>query len=514
MPGVFISETTLIYEFVMALELRQSLGLVQQLVMTPQLQQAIKLLQLSRLELLETISQEMEENPVLEESADGESEQDDGTDVKSEQDQGSDTEKDEATEEPPPALPEVTVEERARDDVDWEAYLTEYNTGWAEPQYEERDTPSFENITDTKTNLSSHLIWQLNMSSMDEVQQEIGTHIIGNLDENGYLDISLEEISQVTGHPLEKVIETLTLIQTFDPVGVAARDARESLLIQARFQNLGGSMVETIIMDHLKNLEDKRYNRIAASLSASLEEVIAAVSVIEGLDPRPGRAYLNEEIIYITPDIYVFKVGDDYEIVQNEDGLPKLRINSYYKKLLQNKGALSEDANEYIQEKLRSAAWLIKSINQRQRTLFRVTESIVNFQREFLDKGITHLKPLVLRNVAEDIEMHESTVSRVTTNKYVYTPQGLFELKFFFNSSIRRLDGDDLASESVKEHIRSIIKNEDKAKPHSDKEIEKMMKRLNINVARRTVAKYRESMAILPSRKRKDPLLKLTSLKM
>ena len=502
---------TLIYEFVMALELRQSLGLAQQLVMTPQLQQAIKLLQLSRLELLETISQEMEENPVLEEGIEGESEQDDGSDGKSEQDEGRDAGKNEATEEPPPALPEVTVEERARDDVDWETYLTEYNTGWAEPQYEERDAPSFENITDTKTNLSSHLMWQLNMSSMNEVQQEIGTHIIGNLDENGYLDIPLEEISQITGHPLEKITETLPLIQTFDPVGVAARDARESLLIQARFQNLGGSIVEIIIMDHLKDLEDKKYDRITESLEVSIEEVTAAISVIQGLDPRPGRVYLNEEVIYITPDIYVFKVGNDYEIVQNEDGLPKLKINNYYKKILQNKDALSEDVNKYIKEKLRSAAWLIKSINQRQRTLFRVTESIVSHQREFLDKGITHLKPLVLRNVAEDIEMHESTVSRVTTNKYVYTPQGLFELKFFFNSSINTVDGNSLASESVKEHIRNIVKNEDKARPHSDKEIEKMMKGLNINVARRTVAKYRESMAILPSRKRRDPLLKLAS---
>jgi len=482
----------------MALELRQSLGLAQQLVMTPQLQQAIKLLQLSRLELLETVSQEMEENPVLEEGADGESEQDEERDA----------EKNEPSEEPPPALPEVTVEERARDDVDWEAYLTEYNTGWAEPRYEERDAPSFENITDTKTNLSSHLIWQLNMSSMDEVQKEIGIHIIGNLDEDGYLDIPLEEISKVTGRPLKKVIEILHLIQAFDPVGVAARDARESLLIQARFQNLEGTIVEKMIMEHLKDLEEKKYERIADSLLVTIEDVIAAVSVIQGLDPRPGRVYLNEEIIYITPDIYVVNVGDNYEIVPNEDGLPKLRINGYYKRLLQNKGSLSEETNAYIQEKLRSAAWLIKSINQRQRTLFRVTESIVRFQREFLDKGITHLKPLVLRNVAEDIEMHESTVSRVTTNKYVYTPQGLFELKFFFNSSIRRLDGEALASESVKEHIRKIIKNEDKAKPHSDKEIEKMMKGLNINVARRTVAKYRESMAILPSRKRRDPMLK------
>jgi len=482
----------------MALELRQSLGLVQQLVMTPQLQQAIKLLQLSRLELVETISQEIEENPILEDLTEGEPEQD----------EGKATGKDEPSEEPPPALPEVTVEERARDDVDWETYLTEYNTGWAEPRYEEREAPTFENITDTKTDLSSHLIWQLSMSGMDEAEKKIGTYIIGNLDENGYLDIPLEEISQVTGDPLKKIIETLRLIQAFDPVGVAARDARESLLIQARFQNLGGTIVEKIIMEHLKFVEEKKYDRIADILLVPVQDVIAAVSIIQGLDPRPGRVYLNEQIIYITPDIYVVNVGDNYEIVPNEDGLPKLRINSYYKKLLQNKGSLSEEASAYIQEKLRSAAWLIKSINQRQRTLFRVTESIVRFQREFFDKGLTHLKPLVLRNVAEDIEMHESTVSRVTTNKYVYTPQGLFELKFFFNSSIRRLDGDVLASESVKEHIRKIVKNEDKAKPYSDKEIEKMMKGLNINVARRTVAKYRESIAILPSRKRKEPLLK------
>ena len=482
----------------MALELRQSLGLVQQLVMTPQLQQAIKLLQLSRLELVETISQEIEENPILEDLTEGEPEQD----------EGKATGKDEPSEEPPPALPEVTVEERARDDVDWETYLTEYNTGWAEPRYEEREAPTFENITDTKTDLSSHLIWQLSMSGMDEAEKKIGTYIIGNLDENGYLDIPLEEISQVTGDPLKKIIETLRLIQAFDPVGVAARDARESLLIQARFQNLGGTIVEKIIMEHLKFVEEKKYDRIADILLVPVQDVIAAVSIIQGLDPRPGRVYLNEQIIYITPDIYVVNVGDNYEIVPNEDGLPKLRINSYYKKLLQNKGSLSEEASAYIQEKLRSAAWLIKSINQRQRTLFRVTESIVRFQREFFDKGLTHLKPLVLRNVAEDIEMHESTVSRVTTNKYVYTPQGLFELKFFFNSSIRRLDGDALASESVKEHIRKIVKNEDKAKPYSDKEIEKMMKGLNINVARRTVAKYRESIAILPSRKRKEPLLK------
>ncbi len=478
----------------MALELKQSLNLSQQLIMTPQLQQAIKLLQLSRLELLETIYQEMETNPVLEEQ---------GV-VETEEEVPLDDEKLDSEDEPTP-LPEVDVEEPPHDDVDWEAYISEYNTGWADTPYEDRDVPQFENITSTKTNLYSHLMWQLNMSNFDEAQKEIGLHIIGNITDDGYLDISLEELAQVTGFPIEKIEETLRIIQTFDPVGVGARDTRECLLIQARFQGLGGTLVEKILLDHLKDLEDKRYDNIAKKLGVSMDEVVTAVSIIQGLEPKPGRSYSDEETIYVSPDIYVFKVGDDYEIVLNEDGLPKLRINAYYKDVLSRKDSLPDSVRNYIQEKLKSAAWLIKSIHQRQRTIYKVTESIVRFQRDFFDKGITHLKPLVLRDVAEDIQMHESTISRVTTNKYVYTPQGLFELKFFFNSAISSMDGDAVASESVKEHIRNIIKMENKQKPYSDQEIADILKKLNIRVARRTVAKYRESMGILPSRKRRKP---------
>jgi RNA polymerase sigma-54 factor len=324
------------------------------------------------------------------------------------------------------------------------------------------------------------------------------------LDEDGYLDCPLEEIAESTGQPMEKVEESLGIIQNFDPIGVASRDMRECLLIQARFQNLGGTIVEKLIMDHLGELEDRKYDQIAKKLSVPVQEVLAAVSILQGLEPKPGRSYSEDETIYITPDIYVFKVGDDYEIVQNEDGLPKLRINPYYKEILRSKDSVSENAKTYIQEKLRSAAWLIKSIHQRQRTIYRVTESIVRFQRNFLDNGITGLKPLVLRDVAEDIQMHESTVSRVTTNKYVYTPQGVFELKYFFNSSIRSVDGDAIASESVKEQIRNIIKAEKKRKPYSDQEISEILWKMNTRVARRTVAKYRELMGILPSRKRRS----------
>lgn len=478
----------------MALELRQSLSLTQQLIMTPQLQQAIKLLQLSRLELLESINEEMEANPILEEQAPSDSEDD-----------GFDYDRPNEPENKQPEIKEVTVEERARDDVDWENYISEYSTVRAETPYEEREGPPLENMSTTKTSFHSHLMWQLNMSDFDDEQKEIGFYIIGNVDEDGYLDLGVEEIARDTGHPVEKVSETLNLIKHFDPVGVASADMRECLLTQARFQNLSGTIVEKIIENHLSDLEYRKYDRIAKKLSVPLNEVYSAVNIILGMEPRPGSIYSSEETIYITPDIYVFKVGDDYEIVQNEDGMPKLRINSYYKEVLSNKAALSDNVKDYIHEKLRSAAWLIKSIHQRQRTIFKVTESIIKFQRDFLDNGITSLKPLVLRDVAEDIEMHESTVSRVTTNKYVHTPQGLFELKFFFNSSISSIEGDAVASESVKAHIKNIIKAENKAKPYSDQDVADLLKNLNIKVARRTVAKYRETMGILPSRRRKTP---------
>jgi RNA polymerase sigma-54 factor len=459
--------------------------------MTPQLQQAIKLLQLSRLELLETINQEMETNPLLEEQPPDESDEEKGFE---EREDRSDQ-----------IVPEVTVKENAREDVDWESYLSEYNTGWAKSPYEERERPPFEEFISQKTNLHSHLMWQLNMSHLSDVQKEIGIHIIGNLHDDGYLKISIEELSWLTGHSQEEIMETLGLTQEFDPVGVTARDTRECLLIQARFQNLGGTLVEKIILDHIDKLENKKYDLIAKSLSIPLREVLSAVSIITALEPKPGRRYNEDQTIYISPDIYVFIVGDDYEIVLNEDGLPKLRINHYYRQILSSKDSVPDGTKEYIQDKLKSAAWLIKSIHQRQRTIYRVTESIVRFQRDFFDNGITHLKPLVLRDVAEDIQMHESTISRVTTNKYVHTPQGIYELKFFFNSAIDSIEGESVASESVKEHIKNIIKSENKARPYSDQEIADMLKKFNIKVARRTVAKYRETLGILSSRKRRNP---------
>ena len=289
-------------------------------------------------------------------------------------------------------------------------------------------------------------------------------------------------------------------MQEFDPPGVAARNLQECLLLQARHVGADDDLVLGIITKHLSNLEKHNYAAIAKDLNQPLEEVYEATKVVLAFDPKPGRAYSDEESNYITPDVHIQKVGDKYFVVANDDGLPKLKISDFYRVAL-SKGP---KAREYIQERLRSAQWLIRSIQQRQRTIVRVTESILRFQREFFEKGSAYLKPLILRDVADDIGMHESTVSRVTTNKYVHTPQGIFELKYFFNSGITRSDGDDLASEAVKLKIKQIVANEDPKHPHSDQKIVELLLEQNIEIARRTVAKYREQLRIQPSSKRKQ----------
>jgi len=478
----------------MALELKQSLKMSQRIIMTPQLQQAIKFLQLSRLELSQAINQEMEANPLLEEEPGDEMEEGSPEEEK----------KKESTEEKP--LPEVTIKETMRDDFDWEAYISEYNTAWASSPYEDTgDRPSFENLIAPKTNLYSHLMWQLQLSGLDDVQREIGGYIIGNIDPDGYLKASVDNIIHSTHRSREEVVKVLDTIHEFDPVGVGARDNRECLLIQLHFQGLGGGIAEKILTDHMKDLEKRRYPQIAKSLGVSLEEVLHAVSVIASLEPKPGRFYNDDETIYIIPDVYVYKMRDEFVIVLNDDGLPKLRISAFYRQALAKKDDTSRAAREYIRDKLKSASWLVKSIQQRQKTIYKVTESIVKFQKDFFDFGTVHLKPMVLRDVAEDIQMHESTVSRVMNNKYMYSPFGIFELRHFLNSGIQSIDRvDKVASLSVKERIKEMVRSEDKSKPYSDHEIALILKRSNIDIARRTVAKYREMLRILPSNQRKN----------
>ena len=473
----------------MAIELRQQLKLTQQLIMTPQLQMAIKLLQLSRLELMDAIRQEMEENPTLEESQDV-------------------TPKDRLEEEaqaaPVEKTKEVTIDDKLTSDIDWSNYIDEYNApGRVRLESEDRETPQYEAFISHKESLSDHLLWQLLMASPTPDEKRLGSLIIGNLNKDGYLQSSAEELAQQGGVEPDDIEEILFLLQTFDPIGVCARDLKECLLLQAHALGLKNTLVTRIINDHIHHLENKNYKAICRALKVSMEEVIAAVNVITNMEPKPGRSFSEEEPQYITPDIYVYKTEDDYVVVVNDDGLPKLRVNAFYKQAISQKNEVSANARDYIQDKLRSAAWLIRSIHQRQKTIYKVMQSILKYQRDFFDKGITYLKPMVLRDVAEDIGMHESTISRVTTNKYAYTPQGIFELKYFFNSSIKRVYGEAIASASVMAKIKRLIEGENPRKPYSDSKMAEMLKSDNIDIARRTVAKYREMMGVLPSSKRK-----------
>ena len=408
-----------------------------------------------------------------------------------------------------PPAEEVNIEENVKEDFDWENYLGEYSSAPISGEgsvYEERDAPSYESVLSKEISLKDHILDQLRLSRLDERQMHIGVHITSNLTPEGYLSLPLEELAAAAGVTEDEAETVLKQIQTLDPLGVAARDLRECLLVQAWELYPAQELVHDIIENHLPDLERGNYQAIAKKLDASMEEVAEAIGIIKKLEPKPGRAVSEEEPIYITPDIYVDKIDGEYVIVLNEDGLPKLRVNSFYKEAVAD--GSSPEAKEYVQNKLRGALWLIRSIHQRQRTIYKVTESIVKHQREFLENGISLLKPMVLRDVAEDVGMHESTISRVTTNKYVHTPQGVFELKYFFNSSINKVAGGAVASEAVKDRIRKVIAGEDSNKPFSDQTIADQLKRENIDIARRTVAKYREMLGILPSSRRRQPLLR------
>ncbi len=471
----------------MALEIRQNLNqelrLTQELVMTPQLQQAIKLLQLSRLELVDRVQEEMEENPLLEE-------------VKEE----AETPQTETAAQEAPAEEEPKAEAE-QPEIDWEQYLAYYDVGGSPdaPIDNDDDRPSYENFLSPDITLQDHLIWQLRLSHLTHEQKEIGALIIGNVDEDGYLRASVEEIAETAGAPVVDVETVLEEVQDFDPLGVASRDLKECLLKQAREGGLDDSVIR-VIESGLKHLETKNYKRLAKDLDLPFEEVVEAARAVASLEPRPGRNFATARVDYVVPDVYVVKEGSDYVVRLNEDGIPKLRVSPYYQSLLQDKTDQGKEAKGYIQERMQAALWLIKSIHQRQQTLYKVARSIVKFQWDFLEKGVTQLRPLILKDVAEDIEMHESTVSRVTTNKYMHTPQGTFELKFFFSSAIQRHNGEDLASRSVKARIQEIVGKEDSAKPLSDLQIaQHLSKEFGLKIARRTVSKYRESLGILSS---------------
>ena len=495
----------------MGMEMRQELKLSQQLVMTPQLQQAIRLLQLSRMELADLVHEEMLENPILDDELDLDMER-----SRERDEAGSDVEQLHqlegagSTETPLEgsvvdgvAQTEIKGDATAVSEIDWENYLDNYSMGPPMPAFrgDGEEMPSLEATLTKPPSLHDHLAWQLKMTNLPPERLEVGMEILGNIDADGYIkDPPISELAADLGADPVMCEEVLEKIQGFDPIGVGARSLAECMLIQAVACGQDDDLVVKMIKSHLGNLEKKNYQAIARDLKQPLEEIYEAAKVIMEFDPRPGRQYSSDDPHYVTPDVYIHKVGDKYFVVPNDDGLPKLKISGFYKNAMGNSAA----SKDYVQDKLRSAQWLIRSIQQRQRTIIKVAESILKFQREFFDKGIAHLKPLILRDVAEDIGMHESTVSRVTTSKYVHTPQGIFELKFFFNSGISRTNGEDLASQAVKSKIKELVDAEDPKRPHSDQKIVELLKKTGIDIARRTVAKYREQLGILSSSKRKQ----------
>ena len=467
----------------MALEMKLALKTTQRLVMTAMLQQAIKLLPLSRLELVQKVHQEMLENPFLEDAA---AQEENGLDMAEE------------------GLAQDTEEEAPRElDLDWEVYLQDSGEAPSFPIDQGRELPSLEATLKNETSLTDYLMWQLSLTLHNEIDREIGAYLIGNIDENGYLQCPLEEVGTIFTVASERVSDVLAVIHSFDPAGIGARDLRECLLLQLEHVGMRDSLSGKIIQTYLERLDERHFHRMAKDLGASLEEVIAAVKLIRELDPKPGDRYSVNRVEYIVPDIVVIKMGDDYQVALNDDGMPKLQINSLYQGILRRGDSVQGDIREYLEEKFRSAVWLMKSIEQRRQTMLKVSTSLCKFQREFLDRGLPGMKPLVLRDVADDIGMHESTVSRVTTNKYIHTPQGVFELKFFFHSGLDSFDGNTMSSVSVKEIIRQAVVAEDTHKPLTDQQLVTLLKQNGIKIARRTVAKYRQELHIPPASRRK-----------
>ena len=481
----------------MALEQKLKLQLSQRLVMTPSLQQAIKLLQMTRLELEGVLTQELVENPVLEENEE----------IAEEEERAREAE---ASVEPAPTEAELD-HEKSLADVDIEAYFGDWDDAPRLRANEDRELPPLENNLTREPDLYDHLLWQLHMSDAPAKQREIAELIIGNLTPDGFLAASEEELYALAcadrdDCSAEDVAAALELVRCLDPAGIACADLRHSLLRQLQSRGEVGSLGWQVVDQHWDAFLKRQFPQIAKAMGVPLAELEPVVESIKSLEIRPGRRFNNERTHYVEPDVHVHKVGGEYIIQLNDDGLPRLRISRAYRRMLQDMRASGGEgeAQAYIKDKMRSAVWLIKSLDQRQRTIYKVAESIVRQQREFLDRGLDHLRPMVLRDVADDIGMHESTVSRVVSNKYMHTPRGLFPLKFFFHSGIDREYGEDISSLTVKRRIEQLVQAENPKRPLSDSELMRVLNREGIHIARRTVAKYRDELNIPSSTDRKQ----------
>jgi len=486
-------------EMKFGLQMRQT----QRLVMTPKLQQALKLLQVPTLELQQILKQEILQNPLLEEIEEVEEEQ--------EPEQAAS----ESAEEPP-AAPTTEEEEPRREvlseeaplekepDRTWDDYLEDgFDLGYKRTEDEQDEF--YERVPVAQTSAIDKLMSQLRIATSEPQELQIGEYLIGSLNESGYLTCSLEEVANTFKVEMLVVEKVLGYIQSMDPVGIGARNLQEALLIQLRHRGYGDSIAAEIVRDHFDSLKQRKYSEIAKKLHISVEEVQEHANVIKDLDPKPGFELMSEDVRYITPDLIVERVGDDYVVFLNDKNIPRLRISNAYRKELE-KGTSNgnKETRDFILGRLSSARWLIQTIEQRRKTMVKVMECIVDEQREFFEKGPAALRPLTLQQVASRIGMHESTVSRVTTNKYVQTPRGVFELKYFFSSSLETEDGDEVSAKAAKTRILDIIGKEDARRPLSDQKIADILKQDGLIIARRTVAKYREQLRILPARLRKQ----------
>jgi RNA polymerase sigma-54 factor len=478
------------------MEMKPGLSMQQKpmLIMTQRLQQALKLLQMPTLELQQALKAELERNPLLEEVDEVEESQE-LEDVKKEVGQ-------DESEVPEPET-KVAEEKTEEKEVDWDELWPDNFESNAAPRVDDPDAEFYERVPVTVKTLGEHLGEQLRLSALGETEQEIGEYLIGSLDENGYLQTGVEEVAEHFGLPPEKVEEVLSVIQTFEPAGVGARNLQECLWLQIVQRKLTDTLAARIVQEQFENLLNRRFSEIARALKCTVEEVQQAGDLIATLDPRPGQEIATEETKYVVPDLIVDRVGEDFVVSLNDRNVPRLRISSAYQGMLRQKGAVPDDTRKYIAEKLNSAKWLIQTIEQRRKTMIKVMRRIVEEQREFFERGVEGLRPLTLQQIASHIGMHESTVSRVTTNKYVQTPRGVFELKYFFSSGLQTEDGDDVSAKVAKEKISQMIQNEDKRDPLSDQRIAEVLQQDGLRIARRTVAKYRESLRLLPARQRR-----------
>jgi len=477
----------------MALQQRLEVKMLQKLILTPQLQQAIKLLQLPQIELSQMINNELVENPFLEEES---VEALPGEEPVAERPEEETFEASEAEEAPLDRLAGFGVDEyfdsRSYDGRDLGYFTPDFNP-----------TQTLDQFVSEGSDLVDHLTWQLRLSAPEGPVRRAAEVVIGNIDENGYLQATDEEIASAASVGVDTASDAVALVQGFDPPGIAARNLKECLTLQLGPLGLRDTLVEKLIQNNLKDIEKRKYKRLASQYQCPEEDIRQAVQIIEGLQPRPGGSMSGIQPIYIKPDVYIIRDEKDFRIVLNDDHIPTLRINSYYRKILATRNTLNKEEKEFLTERLKSAVWLLKSLDHRNKTIYRVSESILNFQRDFFEQGVSAMKPLNLKDVARDLGMHESTISRTTSNKYLSCSHGLFNFRYFFSSGIKG-DYGTVSSTSIKDMIQKIVDEENTKKPLSDQKIADMLKDLNVTVARRTVAKYRDELNIQPQNLRKQ----------